>query len=57
MDEYLSSGGVNGMETGSRADALPQILADMVSRGLLTQEQADSFIDVHDRLLDAGLMQ
>lgn len=57
VDEYLVEEGVTGMDTGPRADALPQILTAMVAGKLVTQEQADTFLDVHDRLLEAGLMQ
>ena len=57
MDEYLASETVSGMATGPRADALPQILATMVDTGLVTHGQADTFLDVHDRLIEAGLMQ
>jgi mono/diheme cytochrome c family protein len=57
MDEYLVGEGVSGMDTGPRADALPQILAAMTDSSLLTQEQAEVFIDVHDRLIEAGLME
>ena len=57
MDEYLASEGVSGMETGTRADALPQILDEMVADDLISQDQADTFMDVHDRLIEAGLMQ
>lgn len=57
MDEYLVTEGVSGMDTGPRADALPQILAAMTESVLLTQEQAEVFMDVHDRLIEAGLME
>jgi hypothetical protein len=57
MDEYLVGEVVSGMDTGPRADALPQILAVMTESALLTQEQAEVFMDVHDRLIEAGLMQ
>jgi mono/diheme cytochrome c family protein len=57
MDEYLTSDSISGMATGRRGDALPQILDSMGGAELITQEQADTFIDVHDRLVEAGLMQ
>jgi mono/diheme cytochrome c family protein len=57
MDEYLSQESVSGMGTGPRADALPQILAAMAAADLISQDQADTFLEVHDRLLEAGLMQ
>lgn len=57
IDEFLVGEGASGMNTGPRADALPQILDAMLIRDLVTQEQAEIFIDVHDRLIEAGLMQ
>ena len=57
IDEYLTAENISGIETGPRADALPQILADMVSAALIDQAQADTFLTVHDRLLEAGLME
>jgi mono/diheme cytochrome c family protein len=57
MDEYLVVEGISGVDTGQRADALPQILIAMVAGEKVTQSQADTFIDIHDRLIDAGLMQ
>ena len=35
----------------------PEIFARLVENGALTQEQVDSFNDVHQLLLDEGLMQ
>lgn len=57
MDEYLSQGIHSGMGASSRADALPQILEAMVAAALISQDQSNSFLDVHDRLIEAGLMQ
>jgi len=57
MDKYLVREGASGMDTGPRADALPQILAEMIKVTLVTQENADVFLNVHDRLIEAGLMQ
>ena len=57
LDEYLSQESVSGMGMGSRADALPQILAAMVAKELVNQDQADTFLIIHDRLIEAGLMQ
>jgi len=57
MDAYLAEEGVSGMDTGPRVDALPQILAAMVAGEQVTQDQANTFLDVHDRLVEAGLMQ
>ncbi|MFC1997200.1 c-type cytochrome [Chloroflexota bacterium] len=57
MDKYLAAEGTSGMDTGQRSDALTQILAVMVAGDLVNQDQADTFMDVHDRLIEAGLMQ
>ena len=57
IDEYLSKASVSGMGSGPRADALPQILEAMLKADLIDQDQADTFLDVHDRLIEAGLMQ
>ncbi len=57
VDGYTTSQGVSGMEGGDRPDVMEAILAELVSSGVLEHDQADSFIDVHDRLLEAGLMQ
>lgn len=57
MDEYLSIESVSGMGTGSRADALPGIVEALIETGVTSQDDADIFLDVHDRLIEAGLMQ
>jgi mono/diheme cytochrome c family protein len=57
IDKFLIAQGTRGMDTGPRADALPQILEMMLSEDLLNQDQVEIFLDVHDRLLEAGLMQ
>ena len=57
MDEFLRTESVSGMGTGFRADALPQIVSAIVAENLVTQEQADTFMDVHDRLIENGLME
>ena len=57
MDAYLMSESVSGMDTASQADALPQIMAAIVSAAQISQDQADSFLAVHNRLIEAGLMQ
>ncbi len=49
MREDGASGGMDEM--------MDDILAELVASGDMTQEQADTFISVHDRLGDAGLMQ
>ncbi len=41
MDVYLSSESASGLNTGSRGDALPQILQAMVAADLISKEQAD----------------
>ncbi len=55
MDEYLSIESVSGMGTGSRADALPGIVEALIETGITSQDDADIFLDVHDRLIEAGL--
>jgi len=42
---------------GSMDDMMGDILDALVASSDLTQEQADIFLSVHDRLADAGLMQ
>ena len=32
-------------------------LAEVIAKGTLTQEQADQFQEIHDRLVASGLMQ
>jgi len=49
MREAGASGGMDEM--------MPNILATFVASGDLSQEQADTFMSVHDRLGEAGLMQ
>jgi mono/diheme cytochrome c family protein len=58
IDEFTQVEGISGVETsGGRADALPQILDSLVAAGKITIGQKDTFLDVHDRLVEAGLMQ
>ena len=38
-------------------EMMSEILATLVASGELSQEQADTFLSVHDRLGEAGLMQ
>ena len=57
MDVYLSLEGNLGIEIGSRANALPQILDDMVNGDLVTRDQANKFLKVHALILEEGLMQ
>ena len=42
---------------GSMDDLLEDILAELVSASAITQEQANTFLSVHSRLGEAGLMQ
>jgi polyhydroxyalkanoate synthesis regulator phasin len=49
MREDGASGGMDEM--------MPEILATLVASGDLSQEQADTFLSVHDRLGEAGLMR
>ena len=57
MDEFLTLENISGMDTGIRADALPLILDVMVDNDVVTQKQAETFLDVHERLIEEGLMQ
>ena len=43
--------------SGSMDDMMADVLAGLVESGELTQTQADTFLSVHDRLAEAGLMQ
>lgn len=55
LDQVVAAGGVEisgGMDRGRDA-----ILAHLVQGGEITQTQADAFVDLHDRLVEAGLMQ
>lgn len=47
------------VETGLRMQGsnLPALLSILISRGTVTQVQADEFTAIHDRLIEAGLMQ
>lgn len=49
-------GNGNGMN-GNMNRMMTATLAELVAAGDITQEQADLFADVHDRLVEAGLMQ
>jgi hypothetical protein len=46
-------------ETGLRRQGnnLPALLAILIERTAVTQAQADTFADVHDVLIEAGLMR
>ncbi len=54
MDSLLAAG---PPASGSMGQNQQQMLDDMVAAGTITQAQADAFNDIHDRLLEAGLMQ
>lgn len=58
MDEFIQTEGVSGLGSSTtRSDALPQILGTLVENGWITENQASIFLDVHDRLVDSGLME
>jgi hypothetical protein len=46
-------------DTGLRMQGnnLPALLTILVERGEISQEQADTFANVHDLLIEAGLMR
>jgi mono/diheme cytochrome c family protein len=52
MDTYVASSTTTPM-TGT----MPDRIAAMVDAGLVSADDAASFLDVHQRLIDAGLMQ
>jgi mono/diheme cytochrome c family protein len=54
LDVYAAE--QSGGFTGRMEDVQAQLLAELVASGVLTQEQVDKFNDIHDRLLEAGLM-
>jgi hypothetical protein len=43
--------------SGSMDNMMADVLAGLVASNELTQAQADTFLSVHDRLAEAGLMQ
>ncbi len=57
IDSYTLAEGISGMQTGNRGDVIPQILDALVESEALTQEQTDVFVEIHDRLVEKGLMQ
>ena len=57
IDAFTLAEGIAGMQSGERGDVIPEILEALVADGSLEQDQADQFLDIHDRLIDAGLMQ
>jgi mono/diheme cytochrome c family protein len=54
--ETLQAQGKVGMEDNA-ANMQEALLAELVQAETITQEQADAFNDMHNRLLDAGLME
>jgi hypothetical protein len=54
MDAYLDG---EGDTSAIQAMGLAGILDAMVANGVVTSEQAEMFLDVHDRLVSAGLME
>ena len=56
MDGYIKE---NDLRAGAQSvdEMQPEIFAALVEAGTLTQEQADSFSEVHQLLLDEGLMR
>jgi high-affinity iron transporter len=55
MDQIAAAGGVE--TAGGMDQAREAILAELVEAGEITQKQADAYVDIHDRLVDAGLMR
>ena len=57
----------NAMDAQTAADASPRVggmdqirlalLDELVAQGTITQEQADAFNDIHERLVEAGVME
>lgn len=54
IDAYRAT--VEGGTAANMDEMLPQLLADMVAAGELSQADADAFDDIHARLTEAGLM-
>ena len=54
--ETLRAQDMEGMD-GNMADVQAALLAELVDAETITQEQADAFNEIHERLLDAGLME
>ncbi len=53
LDDYLTA----NPGTGNARERQEAGLAKLVAAGTITQSQANTFLDVHDRLLEAGLMR
>jgi len=56
VDQLMIQGRAEGV-TGSTDDLMADILVELVTANALTQEQADTFLSVSDRLGKAGLMR
>ena len=57
IDQFTLEASVTGIDTGNRADALPQILDNIVAAETISRAEADQFLAIHDQLISAGLMQ
>jgi hypothetical protein len=55
MDDLVTSGGVPRL--GGMGQMRDVLLAGLIEAGTITQEQAEAFNQVHDRLEEAGLME
>jgi mono/diheme cytochrome c family protein len=55
MDELVATGPPEG--GGSMPQRRLAILAELVKQGEISQAEADAFNDIHDRLVEAGLME
>ncbi|MCB9126712.1 MAG: cytochrome c [Ardenticatenales bacterium] len=56
IDDFMTSR-ADQLPAGSHDDQIAAALATLVETGALTQAQVDGFNDIHDRLLNSGLMQ
>ena len=56
VDQQMATMREEGASEGMD-ELMPDILAALVTAGDVSQEQADIFLSVHDRLGEAGLMQ
>lgn len=56
MDTLMAAGSAEPMR-GNMNEQLAIMLASLTESGKITQDQSESFQDVHERLIDAGLMQ
>ena len=56
MDALMADADVP-VQRGSMDERQAAMLSSLVETGAITQSQSESFQDVHERLLEAGLMQ